>query len=115
MIVGHLYIVCVFLPPNEADAELIIDPDRMLAFAVSLERFKSVCPRDTKVVQVLRTVDHAEFPPGDFEEISRKALWVLTVEDRFRHLILETSDHCGPASIDVYRSLTQLSTRMYHQ
>src|SRR5262245_8115937 len=49
--------------PNEADAPLIIDADRVLSPAISRERFEPVRRRRTQVVEVARTVEHVELSP----------------------------------------------------
>jgi len=49
MIVGYFNLVRVAVSPQKANTILPIDPNRMLAFAVSLEQLELVSRRRTKI------------------------------------------------------------------
>ena len=49
MVVGNLDIESILLFPAEADAVLIVDPDAVLPFAISFERFQPVSGKQGQV------------------------------------------------------------------
>jgi len=51
MVVDDFHVVGVALPPHEADAILIIDPDAVLALALAVQRFQPVSGRHTQIIQ----------------------------------------------------------------
>ena len=48
MVVDDFHVVGVAIPPHEADAILIIDPDAVLALALAVQRFQPVSGRHTQ-------------------------------------------------------------------
>ena len=50
--------------PDETNSELIIDPDAVLSFSVSLQSFKTVSGRYQQVRQLGGVVEHSQLPPG---------------------------------------------------
>jgi len=93
VVVDDLYVFRSFLGPDEAHPELIIDPDRMLPITIPAQSFKPISRRRSQIIQVNRSVEIAKFPPGDFHKASWKAFRALALKDRFRHPILEASNH----------------------
>jgi hypothetical protein len=49
--------------------------------------------RRAQIIQINRSVEIAKFPAGDFHKASWKAFGALALKDRFRHPILEASNH----------------------
>ena len=58
MVVDDLDIVCVGVEPAEADAQLFIDANTVLAFAIACELFEVIGRRDTKIGEAGRSVEH---------------------------------------------------------
>jgi hypothetical protein len=85
--IGDLYVFRPFLGPNEAHAELIVDPDRMLSITIPAQSLKPISRRRAQIIQVNRSVKIAEFPADDFHKVSRKAFRALALIDRFGHTL----------------------------
>ena len=51
MVVDDFHIVGVAIPPNEADAILIIDSDAVLAFALAVQSLQPVSGRNIQIIQ----------------------------------------------------------------
>jgi hypothetical protein len=62
MVVDNLDVFGDALTPDKANAPLVIDPDAVLAVAVTLEGFQSVTRRGTQVSQHFGIFDHIKFP-----------------------------------------------------
>ncbi|XEN33400.1 hypothetical protein M728_004061 (plasmid) [Ensifer sp. WSM1721] len=56
MVVDYFDVFDASIRPDEAYAPLIIDADRMLAFSISLQRFKPISRRGAKIVESGSTV-----------------------------------------------------------
>jgi hypothetical protein len=52
MIVHNFHFIGAAFLPDEADAELIINPDTVLSFPIPFEDFQSVSRRASQVIQV---------------------------------------------------------------
>jgi ABC-type uncharacterized transport system permease subunit len=66
MIVRNFHILCTSFGPPETDAVLVIYPDAVLAFPVTLESFKSVAGWNTQVIQLYGNLQLTQFTSGDF-------------------------------------------------
>jgi len=64
VIIDDLNIMGVFAVPSEAKPPLIVDPDRILPYAIADELLKTVAGR-AKVVERLGIIQHAKLPAGD--------------------------------------------------
>ncbi len=82
-----------FRSPNEADPELVVDPDRMSPLPITRQRFKAIAWRRPQVAQITRGVEVAQLASRRLHQISRKALRVFAVEDGLGGLIPEAPDH----------------------
>src|SRR5829696_2900235 len=61
VVVHDLDVLRASLGPGKADAPLVVDPDAVLAPSVAaLERLQPVARRDTKVVEVHRSIEDHE-------------------------------------------------------
>ena len=78
---------------SEADAKLIIDPNAVLSFPVTIQLFQTVGRRDTQILQASCIVDHDQFPQCDglngLRKLSGKSLMI----DFFRLPVSKASDH----------------------
>jgi len=79
--------------PNETDSILLVDPNTVLASAVTRKRLKPVARRNPQVFELLGGVDLIEFPAGYAPQLNRTALSGFlsspTVEYVLRAFILE--------------------------
>src|SRR5262249_22386128 len=71
----------------------VIDPDRVLALAIACQHLKTGAWRRPQVAEIARGVEVAQFPARHVDQIGRKALRTLTVEDGFGGPVPEAPDH----------------------
>src|SRR3712207_5656096 len=77
MVVGDLVLFGAPVLPGEADPPLVVDPDRMLALAVSTERVKLVARRQLQVIETRRGVEQQQLVPSPGENLLWKTLGLL--------------------------------------
>jgi hypothetical protein len=65
MIVGDLDIVSVAIAPHEANTELIIDPDAVLALSVAPQLFQPISGWRFEVIELNCSIDHRQFTECD--------------------------------------------------
>ena len=80
MIVHDLDIVSVPFAPDETDPVLVVDANRMLAFAVALERFQPVPRRNGQIGQPFHGIEQNQLAAGNAVD-APKQLRRLIVED----------------------------------
>ncbi len=68
MIIDDLHVLGVPAAPEKAKPPPVVDPDRMLALAVALERFKAIVRWPAKIDQLRRGVQNIELSQGDFTD-----------------------------------------------
>src|SRR6185436_4333699 len=101
VIVHDLNIGRSVVRPTEADAPLIIDPDRVLALPIPLQGFKPIGGRNPKITKPFSCIDCLELATGNLEYLNWEALWALAVEHRLRNLVPEAPDQRpGPRHIE---------------
>jgi hypothetical protein len=83
VIVYYLYIVSVTIAPTKANPPLVIDPNTVLAFPVSLKFLKTVPRRDTKIIQSLGGVKHEKPTLRDPPQTGRESRSRLAMKDLF--------------------------------
>jgi len=93
MIVYNLYLLCVACPPNEADSPLIIDPDAVLTFPISLQCFKSIRGRQTKIFQSDGSIYRIELHERALLNIGREFPREPPMEDSLGVPTAERLDH----------------------
>ncbi|KRQ96425.1 hypothetical protein CQ12_35960 [Bradyrhizobium jicamae] len=59
------------LLPDKAYPPLVIDPDRVLALPVYLQRFKSIARRNTEIDEYPSLIQKTKFPQCDVLNIGR--------------------------------------------
>lgn len=92
MIISNFNFVRIAISPQKADAVLLIDANRMLAFATSLERLKRVSRRRLKIANIPRIVEHNELATRDAFERD-KASDALPIPEALGIAVAEASDH----------------------
>lgn len=79
--------------PNEADPELIVDPDGMLALSIALQGLQPVGRRRSEIVQHGGGVQISELSSCNLDQIGRKALRGSSLENCLGQLVFEAPDH----------------------
>jgi hypothetical protein len=106
VIIHDLDVVSITLAPYETHPPLVIDPNAMLALAVTAELLQVVSRRRPQVLYRLSIVQHRELtlrPALDTLE----ARTALAVEERFRVLAPEPFDH-EPNRYYVLRKMSRM-------
>ena len=93
MVIHDLHLEGVSITPDEADSILVIDADAVLSRPVSLEGLQSIARRYSKVLKVLRPVEHEELPQSYPVDASRKTPGPLSMEQPLGISRLEAPDH----------------------
>lgn len=93
MIVGHFDIGRALRRPPEANPELVVDPDRMLALTVALERFETITWRLPQIVDVDGGIKLAKLTARNLDQIRREASRAFAAEHSLSQMILEAPDH----------------------
>lgn len=96
MVVNNFDIVRVIVLPSEADAPLIVDGDRVLAFPVGLERVQPIAWRYPEVGELGRHMYGLELPKGPARHVRRdtprspgsKQLLGLPIRERLDHPLM---------------------------
>src|ERR1043165_9070758 len=71
VVVDDLDFVGMALSPDETDAPLIVDADRVLAAAASSQCFEAVGGRNPKIGQALRSIEQTQLAQGSDLDVSR--------------------------------------------
>ena len=92
MIVHDLNVMCLAIPPDEANPPLVIDPDAVLPGSIPLKRFEMVAGWNTKVVNLLGGMQVKQFAPRDTFDGTKRQHHPI-VEKRLRVLASKRPDH----------------------
>jgi hypothetical protein len=92
MVVCYFNVIGVSVFPTKADPPLIVDPDTVLPFAVSLQGFQPVPRRNAKVLKVPGQVKIQEPPPCNAFDRT-KPRYVQIIEQRPCFGVAEGPDH----------------------
>ena len=92
MIINDLDFCGTFRCPNKAHSKLVVDPDRVLPFAITRQRLEMVTWWRPQVAAA-RRIEITQFSACYLDQIGRKALWALAVEHGFGDPVPEVSDH----------------------
>ena len=79
--------------PYEADAVLVIDPDAVLAFTVTYQRFEAVARRHCEVTDLVSRVDHQKLLESSIAKFRAVLLDSASVEQLLCVLVGERLDH----------------------
>jgi len=72
MVIGDLHIMRMALPPNEADAELIVDPNAVLSQPISFQSFQAISRQNGQIRQASGAVEHEQLPQRPATQIRRR-------------------------------------------
>lgn len=73
MVVRYFDFLRAVISPSEANAELIIDSDRMLPGTVALQGFQPISGWQFQIIELHRRMEHHELATGDLEPVGREA------------------------------------------
>src|SRR5262249_31082746 len=93
VVVHDLDLRRAFRRPHEAYPELVVDPSRVLSFAIARQSLETVARRRPQVGEIASGVEVAQLPARHLDQIDRKAFRTLAVEDGLGGLVAEASDH----------------------
>jgi hypothetical protein len=85
----------MLIPPFEADAPLIVDPNALLACTAAPERFEAIRRRDAQIFQPLGRIQHPKLPSRNLLNLNRQPTRHFAVPDALGFLIGEGPDHVG--------------------
>jgi hypothetical protein len=99
MVVHKLNVGRPLTGPDKAKTKLVVHPDRMLALAVSQQRFQAIAWWEPQIVQSLGRIKHRQLTLHDALKIDRKALCgTSSLKERHAARILERYDrHATPS------------------
>src|SRR5688500_1310308 len=103
VIVHDLHVVGTAGAPDEADPELVVDTDAVLAGALPSQGSEPVPRWHSQVVQALRVVEHPELPPSDVLDVTRQLPRNLAPPDPFSLRRPEGADHAAIITRGVIR------------
>ena len=95
MIVDDFDFVGIAVSPNEADAPPAVDPDAVLALAVSGELLEAVAWGEPEILESLSVVEHAEPAVSQLLNVGREAGRALAGEDASSFAVPDRLDHAG--------------------
>jgi hypothetical protein len=64
MVVHYFHVMGMVIMPGEANPELIVNPDTILARSVSLEGFQAITGGAPQILQIFRSIQYQEFSQG---------------------------------------------------
>jgi hypothetical protein len=93
MIVSYFDVIHAVLMPFKANPPLIVNPNTVLPFPLSLQCFQVVCRRNPKVVKVSGSMDHNQFPFGNPLNVLRQFAGKTSIKYLFRLFAFECLNH----------------------
>lgn len=93
VVIDDFHVVGVTVIPSEADAPLIVDPDAVLAFALTLQGFQPIGRRNAQIIQHAGVPQHAQLAACHRLDIDRQAPGRRSAPDPFRFLVSKVPDH----------------------
>jgi hypothetical protein len=92
VVVRDFDVVCAISAPSEADTELVINPDRVLARSITLHRLKAIAGGHTEIVEAGGDLELPELAPSGNLDIGETPHTGATRQSS-RDLVLERRDH----------------------
>jgi hypothetical protein len=92
MVVDDFDMIRPSFGPDETDAPLIVDADRVLATPVSSERFQPVCRRRAQIAKIARLMKHIKLSQSLLLD-SAETLHVRAHPETVCRAVAKRSDH----------------------
>jgi hypothetical protein len=93
MIIGNFNLCGISIHPRKAYSPLVIDPDTVLAFTLTIQCFKPINGGNTQIIQRLGIVEHAQLAPGDLLDVPRQTPRYLAAPNPFSFSVPKSRDH----------------------
>lgn len=93
MVVRYFDLECVSTFPFKGDPPLLIDPDAVKSGPIAAQFFQMVRWRNPQIIDILRAVDHPQFPSSNMLNILRQLFGGFPLPHSFGLPIPETVDH----------------------
>src|SRR6185295_19326691 len=94
VIVDDLDVVGMALSPNEADPPLVVDTDRMLSAAISLQCLQAIGRRNAQIVQAPGIVEQTQLAQRHGLDVSGQTPTAAPLPDRLCLPVAKARDHC---------------------
>ena len=96
MATRYLYFEGIAVPPREAHAELIVDPNAMLPHSIVAQPLQPVAGRNSQILQFAGCMEHGQFLLSGIPQVRRRhSLALACVPEFLRVLVREGLDHCS--------------------
>jgi hypothetical protein len=96
VVVDDLNVVRVARAPDETDSPLPVDANAVLTNPITLEFLQAISRWDSHVIEVSRSVQHAELSEGRSLDVGAEAFDSLALKQPLRIAVLEALDHDEP-------------------
>jgi len=93
VVVNDLNVPRIATLPSETDPPLVVDPNAVLARAVTVQPFQAVARRYTEVVQLHRSIQHPELSQCHLAHPRSESASRAPVEETFCVPVAEALDH----------------------
>ena len=93
MVIRDLYVERVPVPPDEAHAILIVDPNAVLPRPIPAKRFQMISRRHLQVIERDGRIQNRQFLERPAPEISRQSAVLARPPKSFGFLVAETRYH----------------------
>jgi hypothetical protein len=93
VVVDDLNVARVARAPDETDSPLPVDANAVLTSPFTLEFLQAIGGWDSQVIEVSRSVQHAELSEGRSLDVSAEAFDSLALKQPLRIAVLEALDH----------------------
>jgi hypothetical protein len=93
VVVHDLNVVCIATVPPEADPPLVVDPDAVLASAITAQSFKTVARGHPKIVKLGRSIQHPELSQSHLLRTRSESASGAPVEETLCVSVPEALDH----------------------
>ena len=93
MVVDDLNVVRVARAPNETDSPLPVDANAVLTNPTTLEFLQAIRRWDSQVIEISRSVQHAELSESRSLDVSAEAFDSLALKQPLRITVLEALNH----------------------
>jgi hypothetical protein len=92
VVIGDFNLGGVALFPAETNSPLVIDPNRMLSFAIAFQELEPVAGRGSQIMQILCPVDNSEFAPSGVLNLVGQLSGSSSIKDQFGFTVCKRGD-----------------------
>ncbi len=99
MIIGNFDLVDTIVLPDKTDTPLFVDADAVLPLPLAAQQLKTVCRRDTKIIQCFRIVKHNQLSFRNILYVPRQLFGKMAGEYFFRFFTGKRFDHADMITV----------------